>query len=404
MPEIPDIGGGQRSGDFWYYFKKSLPIYPGIRNYKAAEFLTEYYDWRRDNLNVIQLVANAVAYPIITTMFSRKARKIANKHNLGESWASNAARLAKQHFIDPNDMALFRTENEAQAKTLLRRFEYAAVNKVMNPKNWQEDCTLGNKVAFHNVCHRYNIPHPQIIATALKGDVKIFEKPTTETIAIKPSGGEGGRGFSLAEIDSAQPYWRDEMIRIIKARTDYRPSGWIIQNKIENHTDLKPIALSAVITARIVTMINEVGAPELITAILRFPYDPEIKVDNLKAGGMMASIDMETGCLDRACEGLGAHDLERHPVSGLEFKGFQVPFIQEAVELSLLAHRTGFSEYSMIGWDVVITDDGPVILEGNGKPAIYITQRGMWENAGEGRFGELLAFHLHKAITTETKQ
>ena len=48
----------------------------------------------------------------------------------------------------------------------------------------------------------------------------------------------------------------------------------------------------------------------------------------------------------------------------------------------------------MIGWDIAIVDDGPVMIEGNSGADLDIIQRSHREPMGESRFGELLAHHL----------
>ena len=400
MTQIPEIGGGQRNSDPWYYFKKSLPLYPGIDRYKCAEFLDEYYAWRRERQTIFHKVRNGITYPVFKAWLYVRVGQVARRYNLDKEWAQNALGVASRNFIDPNDLAWFRVNTDADAKHLFRRFEYASVNKLINPKNWSAECVLGNKIAFHNICKAHNIPHPQILATAIGGQVEVFKKPEHGVIAIKPSGGEGGRGFSSAKIDLSAANWREEMIRIIQAQTDNRSSGWLVQDKLRNHPALKPLSQSAVITARYVTMLNEQDAPELVAAVLRFPSDPKIEVDNLKAGAMMAKINVGAEKLEKGCLGRGAHDIEKHPVSGAKIAGFEVPFAKESAELVTVAHEQ-FRDYCLVGWDVLITPNGPIILEGNGKPGIDITQRGMWQNAGEGRFGELISFHVHKALSKQ---
>jgi len=64
-----------------------------------------------------------------------------------------------------------------------------------------------------------------------------------------------------------------------------------------------------------------------------------------------------------------------------------------ALELAARAHRI-FPDYALIGWDIAILEDGPILIEGNGNPDMDIIQRFMRVGLRRHRFGELLAFHL----------
>ena len=55
---------------------------------------------------------------------------------------------------------------------------------------------------------------------------------------------------------------------------------------------------------------------------------------------------------------------EEHPDTGCRIKGREVPLFDEAVALVLKASQA-FGFMATIGWDVGLTPDGPVIIEGN---------------------------------------
>ena len=117
--------------------------------------------------------------------------------------------------------------------------------------------------------------------------------------------------------------------------------------------------------------------PEIIGAAARMAIGANHVVDNLHAGGIAAAVDVQTGILSRASN-LGADAslgwLDRHPVTGARIAGTRLPMWDDVREFALRAHR-GFSDRVLIGWDIAITPDGPVMVEGNGSPDLDIMQR-----------------------------
>ena len=47
-----------------------------------------------------------------------------------------------------------------------------------------------------------------------------------------------------------------------------------------------------------------------------------------------------------------------------------------------------------MGWDIAITPQGPMLLEGNSYPDVHYPQRIYRRPYGEMRIGELLGFHM----------
>lgn len=67
----------------------------------------------------------------------------------------------------------------------------------------------------------------------------------------------------------------------------------------------------------------------------------------------------------------------QHPDTGVRFEGFVLEEYQQALRLACEAHRM-FYHTEFIGWDVAMTEDGPVFIEGNDNweiPRIQATNR-----------------------------
>ena len=138
----------------------------------------------------------------------------------------------------------------------------------------------------------------------------------------------------------------------------------MVESHIQQHPDLQALSPSGVNTVRIFTLIDEQGAYQVLGCRLRISVDSP--VDNLAAGNLAAPIDESTGIVD----GPGVYsDITRkpetvHPVTGISIEGFQVPHWHETLEMVEKASRLD-PENRSIGWDVVITPDGPGLIEGN---------------------------------------
>ena len=60
--------------------------------------------------------------------------------------------------------------------------------------------------------------------------------------------------------------------------------------------------------------------------------------------------------------------LTHHPDTDLRFKGIEIPFWDRCCRLCLQAAGL-FPQLPLVGWDLAITPEGPVIMEGNHRPA-----------------------------------
>lgn len=149
-------------------------------------------------------------------------------------------------------------------------------------------------------------------------------------------------------------------------------------------------------TVRALSCLDEQGRPELVGAVMRMAVGDNHVVDNLHAGGIAAGIDLATGELGPASN-LGADVrlgwIEQHPDSGAPILGFRLPHWERMRPFVEHAHG-GFADRVLIGWDIALTADGPILVEANGAPDLDIMQRPFRRGLMRERLAELLAHHV----------
>ena len=376
--------------DRLYFLKKAYALYPGVVEPVAARVLADHYSRRRAGRGPVRAAFDALVGLGFQAWIPWRARKVQRKLGLDHAWRRRAVAIARARFADPQDVALFRIDEPAALDGYIRRFEDAALNKRINPLGWTRDCALADKARFYDRCRAIGLPHPETVAILARGRLAPAADPAGRELVAKPADGEGGKGLMMlgafadaGELETALP-------------PHLRTAGGItvIQPRIATHPELADLALGALPTVRVVTILDEAGAPEVVSATFRFASDPAARVDNMKAGGLMASVDLATGALGIACKGYGGGDYAAHPVTGAPIVGRVLPDWPAVKALAVRAHAEAFADYALVGWDIATTPQGPVLIEGNGKPGVLMPQRAARRGLGDGRYGVLLAHHL----------
>jgi len=373
-----------------YYLKKSFAIYPGRIEPVSAPFLADHYRWLQGARAWPRAAIDALVALGFQAWIPFRAKAVQKKFGFDDTWRRRTEQIAKARFVDPNDIALFRIEREDQLDEYMRRFEDAGLNKVLNPTGWTRDCVLADKIGFYRRCDEHGLPSPGMVATVIRGKVGLVREVGEDALIAKPANGEGGNGVQMLGV----PVSAEALEALLDFRLGRSKWNWVVQPRVPTNPALADIALSALPTVRIVTIVNESGAPEVVSATVRVASDPDAHVDNMKAGGILAPVDLETGALGVGCKGYGGGDYETHPVTGAPITGRILPQWTESKALAIRAHAEAFSEYRIIGWDVAMTEDGPLLLEGNGKPGVLMPQRAARRGLGVTRYGELIRYHL----------
>jgi len=376
--------------DRLYFLKKAYALYPGVTRPVSGGFLADHYASRRAGRGPLRALLDAAVGLGFQAWIPWRARKVQRKFGLGAAWRARAVEIARARFADPQDLALFRIADAADLDSYIRRFEDAALNKRINPLGWTRDCALADKARFYDRCGDAGLPHPETVARASNGRLTHGADPAGRELVAKPADGEGGDGVVMLGAVTAA----GDLAAALPPHVRDARGTTVIQPRIATHPALADLALGALPTVRIVTILDEAGAPEVVSATFRFASDPAARVDNMKAGGLISAVDLDTGILGVACKGYGGGDYATHPVTGAAITGRVLPDWPGVKALAVRAHAEAFADYALIGWDVAMTPEGPLLIEGNGKPGVLMPQRAARRGLGEGRYGALLAHHL----------
>lgn len=195
---------------------------------------------------------------------------------------------------------------------------------------------------------------PQVVGFVTGGRVRLLTGRSIkagEPLFVKPTHGASGRGVSSVNgLDEVS-----------------RASDAIIERCLGNSYPVNYIAPAALNTMRIMVARDEDGI-FIIGAAHKFATSDTGLVDNFAAGGIVASLCPEKGILGYGVLRGKAGEvsrIEKHPDSGVNFKGLKIPDWPKVLEVVFKA-TVLVPELRLVGWDVAITDEGPVIIEGNG--------------------------------------
>lgn len=223
-------------------------------------------------------------------------------------------------------------------------------------------------ILAHNHGHKFMSDGETMHISSVDHFLKIIDemilRSCTRSIYIKQCyNSYGGQGiFRIDENDlNNRDYLRKEVFdKIVR-------SSFIFQETVCPHHDLIKINPDCLSSLRIDTFLNSDGSADVISAFLRYGTNGSI-VDNTSSGGGQVGINLETGLLDKygyatLSDGKGmVHEF--HPDTKIEFEGYGIPFFKESLELVKEA-AVGIPGLRLVGWDVAVLENGPVLIEGN---------------------------------------
>lgn len=216
------------------------------------------------------------------------------------------------------------------------------------------------------------------------------------TIALKPQYSSWGIGFfKLTEEEFAS---KEDPKEFYQKLCEGR---YLAEEFVQSCKELAAFHPSSLNTLRVITFRNR-DRFEVFGGGLRVGNNG-LCVDNAHGGGIFCEIDPESGKI--ITDGLDeySNSYVTHPMTGVPFKGMQIPRWKEVVELCKEASKE-LPCLRVVGWDVAILEDGTLeLIEGNHSPGMNIVQAPAKHGVYE-RFSSMLLDYYGEPDQYVTKQ
>jgi len=204
-----------------------------------------------------------------------------------------------------------------------------------------------------------------------------LERSAPAEFVVKPVSGQRGIGVRVlaqapggaTERGGAILPW-DALARELESGPG---TALLVQQRLRPREDVRRLSgRDALQTYRIVTLVDGDGTAWVPYALLRLAVGDVLldgfrSADSGSTGNLIARIEPDgtiAAPVAVASSGFGLVRVPRHPHSAVVLAGAPAPGWDEARALALRAAEA-FSPLRTVGWDIAVTDDGPVLVEGN---------------------------------------
>lgn len=180
-------------------------------------------------------------------------------------------------------------------------------------------------------------------------------------IFIKKKIGWGGEEASIYFIDNPEA---------IKIAWENLTDDFVAEPLIENCDEIKQLYPGSLNTIK-VTVLMVKNKPEIEYALFRIGNGTP--VDNVHLGGMGCGVNIETGEVETAAYDKHFYSYTDHPITHKRIIGFRIPQWEAVKQFALDAARVT-PQLRYTSWDIAVTDNGLILLEGNWDAEFYAEQ------------------------------
>lgn len=255
----------------------------------------------------------------------------------------------------------FYNMNGKQRDTYLTRVRNKKVIDMMNDITYSDE--FDDKLIFNKKFARF------LGRKTLNGETATVEQLAEflegqEAIFAKINHGDCGRGVQKLYVkdyespEAMMAYLRENKLVVL-------------EHVLPQHEEMARLHPSSVNCMRILTDLVD-DEVHIAYVVVKMGRGGGV-CDNSGQGGILCRVDENTGKIRSVATDDYFNVFDKHPDTGIDFIGYQIPMFQEAIALAKEAARV-IPQVRHVGWDMAITPDGPAIIEGNDFPGTDLCQ------------------------------
>lgn len=248
--------------------------------------------------------------------------------------------------------------NEKQRKTIITRgINNGIVKKYNNPEYTKY---FRDKLLFNKKFNKY-LSRDWMELDGTEENYEKFKEfcQKHKEILVKPVAECCGKGIEKFKVTKNNV--REVYNNLIESKR------LLVEEIATQCNEISKLHPKSINTMRIITLNKQI-----VAAFLRIGNHNNI-VDNFNHGGLAAPINIETGIIDYLAIDKKMDIYERHPITNENILWFQIPKWPRIKRFVTQAAKE-IPEVGYVGWDVCLSNNGPLLIEGNEFPGHDIYQ------------------------------
>lgn len=233
---------------------------------------------------------------------------------------------------------------------------------------------LNNKIEFNKLFADFVKRQWIDCRTASVSEIEEFVNKTGHCF-IKPIADSKGNGIQRCHKEDAHAL-----------SIEYSGKDFILEEQISQHP-MMCYNNESVNTLRMMTVMDKSGEVHLLKVGLRCGIGDSL-VDNFCAGGVIYPVDLKHGKISGpgVTKSFG-EQVYVHPGTDIYMLGRDIPYWLQTVDFVKQAAKR-LPHLRFVGWDVAITNDGPILIEGNSRPGVVFDP----VNLRHGLYMEIMSY------------